>query len=94
MITLHQTSTLDEQERILELFHAGHAHCKAALLTALYALATLLLAIVHIFTFVVNFTIGVLMIAHALGCMLRLLLVQCQELTRTPLNTIEGREQW
>lgn len=94
MVTFYQTSTKEEQERILATFRAGHAMCQQALLTLLYALATLLLAVVHIFTFVVNFTIGVLMIAHAVGCMARLLLVQCQELTRTPLNTVEGRDQW
>lgn len=91
MITLHATTNDEELERILTTFRAGHTHCKQALLTLLYALATFLLAIVHIFTFIINFTIGVLMVLHAVGCMLRLLLVQCQELTRTPLNTIEGR---
>jgi hypothetical protein len=50
-----------------------------------------LLAFMHIFTFVINFTIGVLMCLHALGCMARLLLVLCQELTKTPLITIGGR---
>lgn len=92
MMTLHQSYSTDEQERILATFQAGSVMCKQALSTLLYALATLLLAIVHLFTFVVNFAIGVLMIAHAVGCMARLLLVQCQELTRTPLNTVEGRE--
>lgn len=94
MITLHQSSTTDEQERIYAMFQAGHAMCKAALSTALYALATFLLAIIHLITFAINFTIGVLMCAHAVGCMARLLLVQCQELTKNPLNTIGGREQW
>jgi Tfp pilus assembly pilus retraction ATPase PilT len=92
MMTLHATSTTQEQERILEVFHAGHAMCKAALCTALYALVTLLLAVVHVFTFVVNFAIGTLMIAHALGCMARLLLVLVQERTANPLNTVEGRQ--
>lgn len=93
MITLHSPTTTEEQERILELFHSGQTMCKAALSTALYALTTFLLAFVHIFTFVVNFSIGVLMILHALGCMARLLLVLCQERAANPLNTVEGRNQ-
>jgi hypothetical protein len=93
MMTLHATSTTEEQERILELFHSGQMMCKTALSTALHALATFLLAFVHVFTFVVNFTIGVLMILHALGCMARLLLILCQERTANPLNAIEGRNQ-
>jgi hypothetical protein len=91
MVTLHQTATDQELERILATFRAGHALCKQALFTALYALVTFLLVIVHVFTFVVNFTIGILMCLHALGCMARLVLVQLQEATRTPLVTVAGR---
>jgi hypothetical protein len=94
MITLHQTSSREEeQERILATFRAGNAMCKAALHTALYAIVTLLLAIIHIFTFVINFSIGALTIMHAICCMIRMLLVQCQELTANPLNTIERRNE-
>ena len=92
MMTLHQSSTQEEQERIYATFQAGHAMCKAALYTALYAIVTFLLAVVHIFTFIINFTIGVLMCLHAVGCMLRLVLVLCQELTKTPLSTVGGRD--
>jgi hypothetical protein len=91
MMTLHQTATTDELERILATFHAASDMCKTALFTTLYALSTFLLDFMHIFTFVINFTIGVLMCLHALGCMARLLLVLCQELTKTPLITIGGR---
>lgn len=92
MITLHATSTTQEQDRIYATFQAGHAMCKAALYTALYAIATFLLAIVHIFSAVINFTIGVLTCLHGVLCMLRLLLVLLQELTKTPLATVaEGR---
>lgn len=92
MVTLHQqSSTDDELERILATFHASRAMCKAALLTLLYALATLLLALVHAATFVINLAIGVLMCAHAVVCMARLLLVLVQERAANPLNTVERR---
>lgn len=94
MMTLHSSSTTEEQERILATFKAGYAMYKVSLYTALYALATFPLALVHIFTFVLNFTIGVLMCLHAVGCMARLLLVLCQELTKMPLNTVGGGDQW
>lgn len=92
MVTFYREATKAEQERIQATFRTGHAHCKAALFTLLHALVTLLLFAVYTFTFIVNFTIGVLTIMHALGCMLRLLLVQWQEATRTPLVTVAGRE--
>jgi hypothetical protein len=94
MMSLYQQSTIEERERILATFKAGRALCLSALSTLLYAIATFLLVVVHILTFAINFTIGVLMILHAVGCMARLLLVQCQELTANQLNTIGGRDRW
>ena len=91
MMSLYQQSTIEERERILATFKAGKALCRSALLTLLYSLIALLLVVIHLFSFVINFAIGVLMIMHAVGCMVRLLLVQCQELTANQLNTIEGR---
>jgi hypothetical protein len=90
MVTFYQVGTKEEQERIKATFQAGHAMCKASLLTALYAIATFLLVVIHIFTFIVHFSIGVLTILHALGCMARLGLVQAQEATRTPLVCVTG----
>ena len=94
MMTLHSSTTQQEQDRILATFKAGHAMCKAALLTLLYAIATFLLSVIHIMTFIINFSIGVLTCLHAVVCMVRLLLVQCQELSANPLNTIGGRNRW
>lgn len=94
MVTLHSSTTQQEQERILATFKAGHAMCKAALLTLLYAMVTFLLSIIHIATFLINFSIGVLTCLYAVVCMVRLLLVQCQELLENPLNTIGGKNRW
>ena len=91
MMSLYQQSTIEERERMLATFRAGKALCLSALLTLLYAIATFLLAVVHIVTFMINFTIGILTIMHALFCMARLLLVQWQEATRTPLVCVAGR---
>jgi hypothetical protein len=90
MMTLYQQSTIEERERILATFKAGSTLCRSALSTFLYAIATLLLTVMHIFTFIINFSIGVLTIMHAFVCMARLLLVQWQEATRTPLVTVAG----
>ena len=78
-----------EQERIKATFKDGHTTCKSALSTFIYAILTLLLAIIHIMTFIINFAIGALMISHAVLCMIRLLLIQCQDLTENPMNTID-----
>jgi len=93
MMTLHATSTQEEQDRILATFQAGHAMCKAALFTLLYAIATFLLAIVHIFSAIINFAIGALTCLYGVLCMVRLLLVLLQELTKTPLATIGGSDR-
>lgn len=90
-MSLYQQSTIEERERILATFKSGRVLCLSALYTLLYAIATFLLFIVHTLTFVINFTIGVLTIMHALVCMARLLLVQWQEATRTPLVCVVGR---
>lgn len=95
MMTLYQQSTIEERERILATFKAGSTLCRSSLSTLFYAIATLLLAIIHIFTFAINVTIGVLTIMHALICMARLCLIQWQEATRTPLVAVAGRsERW
>lgn len=91
MMSLYQQSTIEERERMLATFRAGRALCLSAISTLLYAIATFLLVVVHIFTFAINFTIGVLTIMYALVCMVRLLLIQLQELTANPLNTVAGR---
>jgi uncharacterized membrane protein YcgQ (UPF0703/DUF1980 family) len=93
MMRLYQTYEKAEQENILTTFKIGHTTCKAALLTLLHALITFLLVIIHIVTFIINFSIGVLMISHAVLCMIRLLLVQCQDLTENPMNTIDRRDK-
>lgn len=90
MITLHATSTIEEQERILATFQAGRAMCKAALYTLLYAIATLLLALIHIVSAAINFTIGVLTCLYGVLCMARLLLVLVQELAANPLVSTMG----
>lgn len=91
---LYQTSTQQEQDRILITFKSGYAMCKAALLTFLHAIIMLTLFIVHIMTFMINFAIGTLIIAHAIICMIRLILVQLQDLTENPMNTVErGNER-
>lgn len=94
MVILHQSSTKAEQERIEATFKTGVVMCKAALATLLYALIAFLLTIVHIFTFVINLCIGILMCLNALVCAMRLLFIQCQELLENPMNTIEGRNRW
>lgn len=93
MMRLYQTSTQQEQDRILTTFKSGYAMCKAALLTFFHAIIMLMLFIIHIITFVVNFAIGTLIITHAIICMMRLLLVQLQEITENPMNTIGRRER-
>jgi hypothetical protein len=80
MMTLYQQSTIEERERILTTFRTGYAMCRSALFTLLYAIATFLLVIVHVLTFIINFAIGVLTLGYGLVCMARLLLVQLQEL--------------
>lgn len=90
MVSLYNEATRAEQDRIKATFKTGHAHCGYSLLTLQYALATFLLFVVYILTFAINFSMGVLTIAHALVCMARLLLVQWQEQTRTPLVTLAG----
>jgi hypothetical protein len=91
MVTFYQSSAKEERDRIKATFRAGRVSCLSALSTLLYAIATFLLAIIHTLTFVINFTIGMLTILHALVCMVRLLLVQWQEATRTPLVCVVGR---
>lgn len=91
MMKLYQTYPQQEQERILATFKAGRAMCQAALITLIHALITFILVIIHIATFILNFSIGVLICMHAFVCMARLLLVQFQELTENPLNTVERR---
>lgn len=93
MMRLYQTYTKDEQDRILTTFQSGYSMCKASLFTFLHAIIMFLLVIIHIMTFVINFAIGVLVISHAVVCMMRLLLVQLQGLTENPMNTIERRER-
>lgn len=85
----HKTYPQQEQECILATFNAGYEKCKAALYTFLHALIMFLLVIIHIMTFVINFTIGVLVIFHAIVCMMRLLLVQLQALTENSMNIVE-----
>jgi hypothetical protein len=91
MVTFYQQSTKEEQERILATIRSGHALCKAAVLTLLYAIITSLLVIVHVCTFIIHFAIGVLTIAYGLVCMARLLLVELQERVETPLVHVAGR---
>ena len=86
---LYQTSAEAEQERIFTTFQSGYSMCKASLFTFLHALIIFMLVLVHIMTFIINFTIGVLVIAHAVVCMMRLLLVQSQALTENSMNTVE-----
>lgn len=93
MMRLYQTYTKDEQDRILTTFQSGYSMCKASLFTFLHALIIFMLVLIHLITFVINFTIGVLVIFHAIVCMMRLLLVQLQGLTENPMNTIDRREQ-
>lgn len=93
MMRLYQTYTKDEQDRIFTTFQSGYSMCKYALLTFLHAMIVFMLVIIHIMTFVINFAIGALVIIHAIVCMMRLLLIQLQELTENPMNTIERRER-
>lgn len=90
---LHQSYNKVEQERIENIFKAGIEECKAALSTLIYSIATLLLAFIHVATFIINFAIGALKISHAVICALRLLLVQIQEITKNNMNTINRRER-
>jgi hypothetical protein len=90
-MVIYQSSAAEERERILATFRAGRALCKASLLTLLYAVVTFLLVVVHILTFIIHFSIGMLMMTHAFICLARLLLVQWQEATRTPLVCVAGR---
>ena len=93
MMRLYQTYTKDEQDRIFTTFQSGYAMCKSAISTLLHALTIFMLVLIHLMTFIINFTIGVLVITHAIVCMLRLLLVQMQSLTENSMNTIDRRNE-